>query len=214
MISIDKLTKKRGKKLILDNVSITFNSNLNFLIGENGAGKTTMIELIAGLIKPNRGCIYLDDKKINFYNGEYKKDVGFILDLPTYPYHLKINEFINLLYYVYQIDASKNEKLKDQLILFFELNNYLDYKISDLSKGYKQRVKLLSSMLHKPKYYIYDEPFTGLDLKFKDKVFQKIIDLSSNCFFLIVSHDKDILQFKNLGTFYSIKNGNILKRFK
>jgi ABC-type multidrug transport system ATPase subunit len=191
-----------------------FDHKINFLLGKNGTGKTTLIHILAGAVIPDTGTVLIDGVKINFKNGNYKKDIGFLLCLPTYPMHFKLKEYISLLNYVYDIDIEKEKKHQDELLDFFDLNQYLDYKISTLSEGYIKRVKLLSSMLHNPKYYVFDEPFSGLDKEFVVLLMEKIVFLTEQGrFFLIASHLIDVKDFelKNAMT-YNMIEGEIIKK--
>lgn len=190
MIYIENLTKKYNDKTVLDKINIHFNNKLNFLYGENGSGKTTLINLIAGIIKPNTGSIYFNGIKISYIDGKYKKDIGFLLDFPTYPYHYKVIEYINLLEEVYCL--KKNEKYfnyKNDLISFFELKDYLKININNLSTGYLKKLKLFATMIHNPSFFILDEPFSGIDKDFLPKIIHKLKELSNNGKgFIITTH--------------------------
>ncbi|PHS51255.1 MAG: hypothetical protein COB01_10700 [Lutibacter sp.] len=100
-----------------------------------------------------------------------------------------------------------------ELLTFFYLNKYLNRKISELSTGYIVRVKLLASMLHNPDFYIFDEPFSGLDKNFVYQLMNKIIKLSNERkYFLITIHFSQITSynFPNCD-YYKILNGTIRK---
>jgi len=212
MISIKNLTKTYKNKKVLNNININFDHNINFLIGNNGAGKTTLINVLAGIVKPTSGSIFINDKQLNYMDGTYKKDIGFLLSLPTYPYQLKINEYIALLNSIYSINVSANSPYQKELLSFFELDDYLNHKISELSTGYIKRVKLLAAMLHKPNIYIFDEPFSGLDKNFIPLLFKKINILSKQGdYFLITSHLLQIQTFNfHKSANYEILNGKIV----
>lgn len=213
MILFKNLTKRYKSNLIINNLNIEFKEKIIFLNGENGSGKSTIVKMLASVIKPSSGSIFINDTEVNYNDGTYKKKVGFCLNYPTYPAHLKLFEYIKLLNFVYSIDINKNKDYQQNLINFFELNKFLNYKISELSSGYEKRVKLFASMIHHPKLFIWDEPFANLDKTFIKKIMGKIVELSSQemCFF-ITSHiddeiKKDLTGLNN----YTIKNGIIEK---
>ncbi|MCF6350339.1 MAG: ABC transporter ATP-binding protein [Flavobacteriaceae bacterium] len=212
-ILIKNLSKKFKNQIVLDNVNIHFNNRINLLIGENGVGKTTLINLLAGILKMDNGEIFIRDYKLNYNNGEYKNNVGFVLNLPTYPYHFKINEYLDLLVSIYKIDLLKNKTYIESLLVFFDLKKQLNKKINELSTGYIKRVKLFSAMIHNPNCYIFDEPFTSLDQNFIPKLIDKIIDLSKqNKRFLITTHMSQIEKLIENASIYELKNKIIIKK--
>jgi ABC-type multidrug transport system ATPase subunit len=201
MISINNLSKKFKTNIIYDDVSIKFENNINFLFGNNGCGKSTLINIIAGASPSDEGSIFIGDSIISLTDGTYKKKIGFLLSLPSYPIHYKVSEYINLINYIYDNNFQLNSLYQKNLIDFFDLNKYLNTKINELSVGYIKRVQLLTSMLHDPKYYILDEPFAGLDNNFIQLLNQKIIDLSKEGkYFLVTTHQIDNTLFNYLNS--------------
>ena len=201
MISINNLYKKFKTNIIYDDVSIKFDNNINFLFGNNGCGKSTLINIIAGVSPSDEGSIFIGDSIISFTDGTYKKKIGFLLSSPSYPIHYKVSEYINLINYIYDNNFELNILYQKKLIDFFDLNKYLNTKINELSFVYIKRVQLLASMLHNPKYYILDEPFAGLDNNFIQLLNQKIIDLSKEGkYFLITTHQIDNTLFNYLNS--------------
>lgn len=189
MILINNISKRFENKVIFENVNISFQSNINFIVGNNGVGKSTLVNIIAAALKADCGEIKLGNVKVDFNNGLYKKNVGFLLSFPSYPKHFKVKEFVELMAFFYDLNTESDNHFISELIEFFELNDFLNSKVDDLSLGYQKRVLLLVSMIHKPKYYIYDEPFSGLDNQFIEKLEQRILNLALNDnWFLITSH--------------------------
>lgn len=201
MISINNLSKKFRENIVLDDVSLKLEKNITFLFGNNGVGKSTLINILAGAIVPDKGVFFLDNQKISFIDGSYKRKIGFLLSFPTYPLHFKVKEYVHLLNYVYSINPELNKLYQEDLITFFDLKKYMDTKISELSVGFVKRVQLLASMLHNPKYYIFDEPFSGMDTDFMPILNQKILDLSrEGKYFLIATHQLDTSIFNDLNS--------------
>ena len=201
MILINNLSKKYKENIIFNEASIILKSNINFLIGNNGIGKSTLINIIAGVVKPQSGSIFLDTLKISFTDGRYKKNVGFLLSFPTNPTHFKVMEYIDLVNYIYSINSKSNKNYQEDLIDFFELRKYLDSQISELSVGYLKRLQLLISMLNNPKFYILDEPFSGLDSVFLTLLEKKIINLANQGkVFMIATHQINDSLFNNVNS--------------
>lgn len=209
MISLHNISK-RYHHLVLENLNIEFDKKINFIVGQNGEGKTTLINILLGIVKPTSGYFTIDGVPIKYSNGRYRKNIGISINIPTYPFHYKVNEFITLLYQIYEI--YRDVDYENELIDFFDLRKYLNYKISDLSTGFIQRVKLFSSMLHKPNIYIYDEPFISLDDEFVEKFVLKIKSLQQqDCYFIISSHNTKTINLFDEYNKYKIENKNIKK---
>lgn len=160
------------------------------LLGTNGAGKTTMIRMILGLLKPTKGAVYIDEENV-LSNAQVKRKLGYIPDVPNLYEELtgyEHVEFIARLYNMYD-----KEKI-DQYFKYFEMWNYKDKLISTYSKGMKQKVSIISALIHNPKVLILDEPFTGLDplaiMKVKD-ILKKFVEMEGNVV-IFSTHDLDV----------------------
>ncbi|MCI2230033.1 ABC transporter ATP-binding protein [Polaribacter sp. MSW13] len=214
MITIKNLTKKYGSNIILNNVNVHFKENVSFLLGDNGTGKSTFINILAGVINKNSGSILINNKSINFKDNSYKKNIGFLIDYPSYPTQLSLKEYISLLNYIYKNDINLNKLYQENLISFFELDDYMSLQISELSTGFVKRTRLLASMLHNPNVFIWDEPFSGLDKNFVPKLICKIKTLSKeNKSFLITTHISQIkpFDFPNSAEYKLINNKILFK---
>ena len=151
MLEIKNFSKEysKGKKAV-DNISLTVNSGEIFgFIGHNGAGKTTTIKSIVGILEFNEGDILIDSKSIKNNPVECKKIMAYIPDNPD----------------LYKISKEQREKLIKYYGDKLELTKYLGDLISSYSHGMKQKLAVISALIHKPKLLILDEPFVGLDPK-------------------------------------------------
>lgn len=136
-ISVKNLTKKYSH-FTLDNLSLEVPSgSVIGLVGANGAGKTTLIKLLLGIIKKDKGNIYIIDKE----------DIGIILDDAFLPELLKINDINKIMKNIYQ---NWDETLFYQYLQRFNLTNNL--LIKSLSKGMKKKLEIAVSLAHKPNY--------------------------------------------------------------
>ena len=159
MLEIKNFSKEysKGKKAV-DNISLTVNSGEIFgFIGHNGAGKTTTIKSIVGILEFSEGDILIDSKSIKKNPIECKKVMAYIPDNPDLYEALTGIQYLSFIADIYKISKEQRDKL--------ELTKYLGDLISSYSHGMKQKLAVISALIHKPKLLILDEPFVGLDPK-------------------------------------------------
>ena len=178
IIKIDKISLSFGKRKILDNINFSVNeSQILGLLGPNGVGKSTIFNLITGLIKPQYGSIIIDSKNVNDYpiylrTTQFK--IGYVPQYGGYFHNMTLLENLNAIGEL----LIKNKKLRyekiNSLISKFELDAVRDIKASYLSGGQKKRLVIALSLLGNPKILLLDEPFAALDIM-TIKTLQKII---------------------------------------
>ena len=164
MLEIKNFSKEysKGKKAV-DNISLTVNSGEIFgFIGHNGAGKTTTIKSIVGILEFSEGDILIDSKSIKKNAIECKKVMAYIPD--NYEALTGI-QYLSFIADIYKISKEQREKLIKYYGDKLELTKYLGDLISSYSHGMKQKLAVISALIHKPKLLILDEPFVGLDPK-------------------------------------------------
>ena len=167
MIEIKNVSKTyNGKKKVLKNISFKIESGEIFaFIGHNGAGKTTMIKCIMGILDFEEGDILVDNKSIKEEPLECKRIMAYVADNPDLYENMKAIDFINFICDMYEVseDIRRENTLKYAKI--FEIEDKLNDDISSFSHGMKQKVALIAALAHNPKVLIMDEPFVGLDPK-------------------------------------------------
>ena len=178
IIKIDKISLSFGKRKILDNINFSINeSQILGLLGPNGVGKSTIFNLITGLIKPQYGSIIIDSKNVNDYpiylrTTQFK--IGYVPQYGGYFHNMTLLENLNAIGEL----LIKNKKVRyekiNSLISKFELDAVRDIKASYLSGGQKKRLVIALSLLGNPKILLLDEPFAALDIM-TIKTLQKII---------------------------------------
>lgn len=167
MLEIKNFSKEysKGKKAV-DNISLTVNSGEIFgFIGHNGAGKTTTIKSIVGILEFSEGDILIDSKSIKKNAIECKKVMAYIPDNPDLYEALTGIQYLSFIADIYKISKEQREKLIKYYGDKLELTKYLGDLISSYSHGMKQKLAVISALIHKPKLLILDEPFVGLDPK-------------------------------------------------
>ena len=164
MISIRNVSKSYdGKVKVLDNVSFDIKDGEIFaFIGHNGAGKTTMIKSIIGILDFDSGDIIINNYSIKSDPIKCKKEMAYVPDNPDLYENMRAIDFINFVCDMYDV-SNRDDIIKYAKI--FEIDDKLYNDISSLSHGMKQKVALIAALAHNPNVIIMDEPFVGLDPK-------------------------------------------------
>ncbi|MFM1539858.1 ABC transporter ATP-binding protein [Helcococcus ovis] len=189
------------------NVSVKVpKGNIVGLIGENGAGKSTFLKLILGLIESNGGSFeILNEKKIN-ENRMILENIGVVIDDNVIPENLNIIQVNRIMNDIYeQWDEEKFYRLTEEL----KLNK--DKKIKEYSKGMKMKLSLMVALSHNPELLILDEPTTGLDPVVREQILDMFLDFvqDSSHSILFSSHIMDDLE-KIADYIVFLKNGRVL----
>ena len=167
MIEIKNVSKnyKKNNKVI-NNLNLKINDGEIFgFLGPNGAGKTTTIKMMTGILDIDEGDILIDGKSIINDPIEAKKRLGFVPDNPDVFLKLKGIEYLNFIADVYDVSTENREKIITELAQRFEIFDVLNNKIESYSHGMRQKLIIISVLLHNPQNWILDEPMTGLDPK-------------------------------------------------
>lgn len=190
MIEIRELSKTYGKTIATDitHLEIVKGERVG-LVGNNGAGKTTMISLMLDLIKPDAGQVDLLDITVNL-SDEWKKDTAAFLDETFLIDYLTPDEYFKFISRVRDLDPETVESRLNELEPFFngQIRGTKKY-IRDLSKGNKKKVGIAGAILGKPKLLFLDEPFANLDPSSQFQLQQLISDLGEEMTIFVSSHD-------------------------
>lgn len=164
MILINNLTKSYGNVKALENASLTIlKGEIVGLLGPNGAGKTTLIKILTGFLQPDSGTVSIEEMDIIENAEKIQKRIGYLPEnAPLYP-ELTVLEYLQMITILRQIPQ---EDQNDAILYASDavsLEEVLDRRIGQLSKGMRQRVGLAQAIIHKPEILILDEPTVGLD---------------------------------------------------
>jgi len=163
-LKTENLTGGYGHIPVLKDVSFEVNNGkLVGLIGLNGAGKSTTIKEIIGLLTAQKGKIEIDGLSLATDKEAYRKKIGYIPETPSLYEELTLREHIEVTAMAYDIDQKLAFERAEKLLKTFRLENKLDWFPTHFSKGMKQKVMVLCAFLVEPSLYIIDEPFLGLD---------------------------------------------------
>lgn len=166
MLKIDHLTKLYGDVKAVDDLCLEVGpGEIYGFIGHNGAGKTTTLKSIAGILKFEKGDIFIDGVSVLKDPIACKKKIAYIPDNPDLYDFMSGNEYLNFIADIFGIPANTRlEKIK-KFSEIFELTDDLASPVSSYSHGMKQKLAIISAFIHDPKLIIMDEPFVGLDPK-------------------------------------------------
>lgn len=167
MLQINNLTKtyKGGKTAVSDlNLEIGAGDIYGF-IGHNGAGKTTTIKAVVGILEFERGEILIDGHSVQEEPLLCKSMLAYIPDNPDLYEHLTGIQFLNFVADIFRVEKREREERIRNYADAFDMTKNLGDLISSYSHGMKQKLAIISALIHKPKLLILDEPFVGLDPK-------------------------------------------------
>ncbi len=168
MLKIDNISKTYGmnKKKAVDGLSLeVLPGEIYGFIGHNGAGKTTTIKSIVGIIEFEQGNILINGISIKENPMSCKKLIAYIPDNPDIYDSLTGIQYLNFIGDVFEIPIDERKNLIDKYSELFKLKSNLEDLVSTYSHGMKQKLVIISALIHKPKLLVLDEPFVGLDPK-------------------------------------------------
>ncbi len=174
----ENVVKKYSSHLALDKVSISVPEGCIFgLLGPNGAGKTTLIRIINQITAPDEGAVYINGEKLS---GKHIAQIGYLPEERGLYKKMAVGE--QALYLCQLKGMKKADAMRELKKWFekFEIQNWWNKKVEELSKGMQQKVQFITTILHKPKLLIFDEPFSGFDPINANLLKQEILELKKN----------------------------------
>ena len=164
MLRIEHLTKKYGEKKAVDDLSLHIEKGEIYgFIGHNGAGKTTTIKSVVGILDFDEGEIFIDGKSVKKESLECKRVIAYIPDNPDLYEFMSGLQYLNFISDIFGIEEKERKERIEKYSTAFEINEDLASPISSYSHGMKQKLAIISALVHDPKLIIMDEPFVGLD---------------------------------------------------
>jgi ABC-2 type transport system ATP-binding protein len=198
MIEISHLSKSYGDTLAVDDLSIRIETGEIFaLLGPNGAGKSSTVKVLTGLSKPSTGLVRISGFDVVEEPLEVKSRIGYVPENALLYESLTADEYLDLVGELRHMERAKLHQQRDELFDLFDLTKDDRKKLlAEFSKGMKQKVLLISALVHNPEVLILDEPLSGLDanaaLIFKE-VLRKFAHLGGKTVFFC-SHVLDVLE--------------------
>ena len=166
MLKIEHLTKRYGDKKAVDDLTLHIEKGMIYgFIGHNGAGKTTTIKACCGILRYDEGEIYIDGVSIKKDPLSCKRKLAYMPDNPYLYEFLSGIKYLNFIADVFGVPQKEREERIKKYADLFELTDDLAQPISSYSHGMKQKLVIISALIHEPLLIIMDEPFVGLDPK-------------------------------------------------
>ena len=185
IVNVKNVTKKFGSFIALNGVSFKVEQGERIgLIGGNGAGKTTMVEIIAGINKPSDGRL-----EFGFdYKDSHKEGVGMQFQQSEYPSGLTVKDIVVFARNLRKLEMT-NEQVKE-ILNVFQMGDFYNRKVRSLSGGQRQKLNILLSIIHNPKLVILDELSTGLDISARENIISFTDQLlkKNNMSAILISH--------------------------
>ena len=188
MLVIKNMSKSYDvKKKACNEVNLNIESgDIYGFVGHNGAGKTTLLKSIAGIIDFDEGDIHVDGKSIKTEPLDVKKMIAYIPDNPDVYESLTGIQYLDFIADVFAVSQDKRKELIEKYAVMFEIQDVLQNPIQSYSHGMKQKIVLISALIHEPKLMLLDEPFVGLDPKASfllKEVFKEMVQKGAAIFF-------------------------------
>jgi ABC-2 type transport system ATP-binding protein len=178
MLKIENLSKSFGNKKAVDGLSLHIRpGEIYGFIGHNGAGKTTTIKACCGILRFDQGEILIDGLSVKEQPIECKKRTAYLPDNPDLYEFLSGIKYLNFVADIFGLTKAQREQKIALLSSDFELTEDLAQPISAYSHGMKQKLAVISALMHEPRLLVMDEPFTGLDPKASFTLKQKMRQL-------------------------------------
>ena len=164
MIQVQNYTKTYGDKTVVNDISFTAKDGaITGFIGHNGAGKSTTIKAITGVIKPTKGTILINGIDIAKDAQNAKRQFGYVSDSPDHFLRLSGLEYLNFMADIYDVPAEGRAEFIENYGKRFGIYDSLGNSILSYSHGMRQKVMIMGALIHNPSVWILDEPLTGLD---------------------------------------------------
>ncbi len=194
MLEVKNLNKYYGsgknKILACNDISFKLNTGeITSLLGLNGAGKSTLINCISAFHKPSSGNIIIDGVSVLDNEIEAKKRMGILYEQNPLYSMMTVHEFLFFCAGMHIIEKDKIHERVNEMIEFWELEEYANRSIKNLSKGYKQRLGIAQALLHNPPFLILDEPSSGLDAMQIISMEKKLLQIAKEKTILISTHN-------------------------
>lgn len=198
MIRLNNISKSYQTTKVIEGINLDIHpGEIHIMIGRNGEGKSTILELLSCLYEPDSGSISIDGKQINSRDYEYRSKIGYVFAAPLYIDALNAIEYLHFVGDLYGIDGKEQWRKISYYLNFFSIPG--GKTIAKLSKGMKKQLSFIAAILHDPKYLIMDEPFDGFDMLSRKLVQELLLELKNKGtgIFIVSHHYEELFYYSN-----------------
>ena len=194
MVEIKGIDKKFDEKIIFCDVNVTLNNTISLLLGDNGTGKSTLLNIMAGEVKQDSGEILVSGKSI--HDISLKSKCAFMLETSDLMDELRGIDYLRLKYKFYKFKSLEMSQVQNLVDGLFETADFLNTSIGKYSTGMKKKIELISCLMLRPEILVLDEPFSGMDHQSVDFALQFLVEYQKDNRFviLIATHDKYVIE--------------------
>jgi lipopolysaccharide export system ATP-binding protein len=213
VLKSENLTKSYNRRIVVKGVDIEVDSGkIVGLLGRNGAGKTTIFQMVAGLIKPDKGSIFLDENNISRYSSHRRAMAGITYLPQESSVFLKasVEDNLKLILELQTHKRKERKKIATQLLEELGLSQLVKQPAYSLSGGERRRLEICRSLIIKPKFLLLDEPFTGIDPLTIIELQKILLNLKNKGIGIILSDHNVRDTFMIVNRVYIIDEGDIL----
>jgi ABC-type multidrug transport system ATPase subunit len=194
VLQLISITKKYESRIVLNDVSTTIVNGITGIIGPNGSGKSTLLKIITGLLSPDNGTLFYEEKKINLQSMEWRVKIGYLPQEPGLYERMTAYEYLD---YLLILSKWKNKQSRKERInaLMEKLNlaPFGDNIIKNLSGGIRQKVAIAQALIHDPPVILFDEPTNNLDTEERNRIHDYLLEISKEKIILFIGHIIDEL---------------------
>ena len=209
LVEFKNVVKKFKSKVVLDELTFQIPQFSSVgLIGNNGAGKSTTINILCNILKYDSGSVFYKNSEISKRSYQYKSDMGIILSNPCFIEEFTPEEYLSVACYFHNIPKTERKSRITNLLTFFEIDAPKKKRIKALSAGNRAKVSLAASLIHNPHLLVFDEPFVNLDFQSAEKIMDLLHQIKKNKTLLITSHHIDLV-FDVCESFLIMNKGKI-----
>jgi ABC-2 type transport system ATP-binding protein len=163
-ITVTGLSKSFGTKKAVKDLNLTVEpGEIRGLLGPNGSGKSTTMKMILGVLKPDSGSINVCSIDVRSKPFEDRRNIGYVPETPFLYEYLSAAEYLDLVGVAYGLSREERKKRAGELLKALQMDSHVNEVMSGFSQGMRQKIALISALMHRPKVLILDEPLNGLD---------------------------------------------------
>lgn len=211
MIQVDGVTKRYGRTLALDNVSLNVpEGELFALLGPNGAGKTTLVHILCTILLPDRGRALISGHDVVRRPLRARRSIGVVFQEPSLDDRLTVQENLDFHGMVYGVPRRVRRKRIPELLDIVELGNWRDSLVRTLSGGMKRRLEIARALVHDARVLFLDEPTVGLDAQSRSRIWEYVELLRRDRQLTVVVTTHYIEEVEQCDTVCVIDHGQIL----